>query len=112
LCPKLPCFQRKKEEKKRRKEAKRDKKDKKERKRRSRSASSSSSSSSSSGEAAPRRDAADAPPDASFPIAPIGEDGACPVMDIAAHLRVLSARMILRFTLTRADALSIRQTTF
>ena len=67
-------MQRKKEEKKRRKDAKRRDKDrdgKKDKKRRSRSGSSSSSSSSSSDE---KRDDADAPPHASFPIAPIGDD--------------------------------------
>jgi hypothetical protein len=70
--------QRRKEEKKRHKDASKKHKDKDKdkdgKKRRRRSSSRSSSSSSSSGDAAPSSAAADAPPDASFPVVPISED--------------------------------------
>ena len=102
--------QRKKEEKKRRKDAKRRDKDrdgKRDKKRRSRSGSSSSSSSSSSDEGADRgrakRDDADAPPDASFPIAPIGEDDYfLKNHELSAWLR--STRGVYFTSLSAADA--------
>jgi hypothetical protein len=80
-CVLLRRPQRRKEEKKRHKDAKKHKdkdkdkdKDAKKRRRRSRSRSRSSSSSSSSSDDAGAPAAADAPPDASFPVVPISED--------------------------------------